>query len=129
MTNGDTSEIRPRAPIQVSTVVNELLKLSPSIRVVTICNMNGKVVYSAHSKRVKNVLSASQSRASLRNAAIAWKRRKSLSRKLGSCKYVVAEYSRIKRITMPAGRNHILFVTTTSAFDHNKLIRRVRHFR
>jgi len=129
MTNGDTSEIRPRAPIQVSTVVNELLKLSSSIRIVTICDMNGKVVYSAHSKRVKNVLSASQSRASLRNAARAWKARKSLARKLGSCKYVVAEYARIKRITMPAGRNNLLFVSTTAAFDHNKVIRRVRHFR
>jgi len=129
MTNGDTSEIRPRAPIQVSTAVNRLLKLSPSVRVVTVCNMNGKIIYTAHAKRVKNVLSASESRASLRNAAIAWKRRKSLSRKLGSCKYVVAEYGRIKRITMPAGRNHLLFVSTTAAFDHNKLIRRVRSFR
>ena len=129
MTNGDTSEIRPRAPIQVSTAVNRLLKFSPSVRVVTVCNMNGKVIYTAHSKRVKNVLSASESRASLRNAAIAWKRRKSLSRKLGSCKYVVAEYSRIKRITMPAGRKHLLFVSTTAAFDHRKLIRRVHSFR
>ena len=66
MTNGETSEIRPRAPIQVSAVTKKLLKLSPSIRVVTICDMNGKVIYTAHSKRVKNVLSASESRASLR---------------------------------------------------------------
>lgn len=115
--------------MEVKSAVNRLLGISPSVRVVTICDSNGKVVYSAHSKRVKNVLSASESRASLRNAAKAWKGRRALARKLGSCKYVVAEYARIKRITMPAGRNHILFVTTTAAFDHNKLIRRVRSFR
>lgn len=115
--------------MEVKSAVDRLLGISPSVRVVTVCDMNGKVVYSAHSKRVKNVLSASESRASLRNAAKAWKGRKSLSRKLGLCKYVVAEYSRIKRITMPAGRNHIIFATTTSSFDHNKLIRRVRSFR
>ncbi len=115
--------------MEAKSAVNRLLGISPSIRVVTICDMNGKVVYTAHSKRVKNVLSASESRASLRNAAKAWKGRKSLARKLGSCKYVVAEYARIKRITMPAGRNNLLFISTTAAFDHNKVIRRVRSFR
>ena len=115
--------------MEVKSAVNRLLGMSPSIRVVTICDMNGTVVYSAHSKRVKNVLSASESRNSLRNAAKAWKGRKALARKLGSCKYVVAEYAKIKRITMPAGRNNILFVSTTAAYDHNKVIRRVRSFR
>jgi len=115
--------------MEARSAVNRILGMSPSIRVVTICDNNGKVVYSAHSKRVKNVLSATESRASLRNAAQAWKGRRSLARKLGSCKYVVAEYARIKRITMPAGRNNILFVSTTAAFDHNKVIRRVRSFR
>ena len=115
--------------MEVKSAVNRILGISPSIRVVTICDMNGSVVYSAHSKRVKNVLSASESRESLRNAARAWKGRKSLARKLGSCKYVVAEYAKIKRITMPAGRNNLLFVSTTASFDHNKVIRRVRSFR
>ena len=115
--------------MEVKSAVNRLLEMSPSIRVVTICTMNGGVVYTAHAKRVKNVLSASESRASLRNAAKAWKGRKSLARKLGSCKYVVAEYAKIKRITMPAGRDNLLFVSTTAAYDHNKVIRRVRSFR
>ncbi len=115
--------------MEAKSAVNRLLGISPSIRVVTICDMSGKVVYTAHSKRVKNVLSANESRVSLRNAAKAWKGRRSLARKLGSCKYVVAEYARIKRITMPAGRNNLLFISTTAAFDHNKVIRRVRSFR
>jgi hypothetical protein len=91
--------------------------------------MNGKPVYSARSKRVKSLLSKQESKASLQLAARAWKTRKKLQRKLGACKYVVAEYGRVKRITMPAGKNHLLYVTTTAAFDHNKLIRRVRAFR
>ena len=45
------------------------------------------------------------------------------------CKYVVAEYDKVKRIIMPAGKNHILYVTTTSTFDHNKVVRKVRSFR
>lgn len=115
--------------MEVQAAADRLLRLSPSVRVVTICNMNGKILYTAHSKRVRNVLSAKESRDSLRNAVRAWKARKALSRKLGRCKYVVAEYDKIKRITMPAGRNALLFVSTTSAMDHNKVIRKVRTFR
>jgi hypothetical protein len=30
---------------------------------------------------------------------------------------------------MPAGKNHLLYVTTTSAYDHNKVVRKARTFR
>jgi hypothetical protein len=66
---------------------------------------------------------------SLQLAARAWKIRKKLERKLGVCKYVLAEYGNVKRITMPAGRNHLLYITTSVSFDHNKVVRKVRSFR
>ncbi len=115
--------------MEVKSAVERLLKLSPSVRVVTVCNLNGKLLYTAHAKRVKNVLSPKESRDSLKNAAKAWKGRRALSRKLGRCKYVVAEYDSIKRITLPAGKNHIIFVSTTAAFDHRKVISKARSFR
>lgn len=115
--------------MQAKAAVERILSISPSVRVATICDRNGKIVFTAHSKKVKNVLSRKESRASLTSAARAWKGRKSLSRKLGACKYVVAEYASVKRITMPAGRNNLLFISTTASFDHNKVIRKVRSFR
>jgi hypothetical protein len=115
--------------MELQQAAEKLIKLSPSVRVVTFCDLNGKPVFTAHSKKVRNVLSQSESKESLKNAARAWKMRKKLARKLGNCKSVVAEYSAVKRITMPAGRNHILYVTTTAAFDHNKIVRKVRSFR
>ena len=115
--------------MQAKAAVERILNISPSVRVATICDRNGKIVFTAHSKKVKNVLSRKESRASLTNAARAWKGRKSLSRKLGACKYVVAEYTSVKRITMPAGRDNLIFVSTTASFDHNKVIRKIRSFR
>ncbi|MEM2159904.1 MAG: hypothetical protein QXN55_02995 [Candidatus Nitrosotenuis sp.] len=115
--------------MEVQQAANKLLGLSPSVRVVTICDMNGKVLYSARSSRVKLLLSKQESKMSLQNAARAWKVRKKLEKKLGACKYVLAEYGNVKRITMPAGKNHLLFITTTSAFDHKKVVNRVRTFR
>lgn len=115
--------------MEVQKAAQKLLDLSPSVRIVTICNMNGKLIYSAHSKRVKNLLSKKESKNSLQTAVRSWKMRKSLARKLGPCKYVLAEYGRVKRIVLPAGKNHLLYVTTTAAYDHNKIIRKARTFR
>lgn len=115
--------------MEVQHASNKLLGLSPSVRVVTVCDMNGKILYSARSSRVKLLLSKQESKMSLQNAARAWKVRKKLEKKLGACKYVLAEYGNVKRITMPAGKNHLLFITTTSAFDHKKVVNRVRTFR
>jgi len=115
--------------MQVSALANKILKLSPSIRYVTIANLNGKILISAHKKTVKTTLSKSESRSSLQMAARGWKQRKALAKKIGRCKYVVAEYDRVKRITLAAGKNHLLYITTTPTANHNRLIQRIRKFR
>lgn len=42
--------------------------------------------------------------------------------KIGMGKYVLAEYEKIKRITMPLDENHILYITTEVSTDHDKII-------
>ena len=115
--------------MEVQSATEKLIRLSPSVRVVTVCDMNGKIVFSARSKRAKILLSKKESMLSLQSAARAWKIRRQLERKLGVCKYVLAEYGNVKRITMPAGRNHLLYITTAGSYDHNKVVRKVRSFR
>ncbi len=115
--------------MDIQKAVEKILKVSPSVRVVSVVDLKGKVVFSERAKKVKILVSKKQSLASLKAAAKDWRQRKKLVRTLGSCKYVVAEYGKIKRIIMPAGKNHILYVTTTASFDHNKVIRKVRSFR
>ena len=114
--------------MEIQSAAEKLLKLSPSIRVVSICDLKGKLIFSTRSKKVKILVTKNQSLASLKAAAYDWKQRKKLLRTLGPCKYVVAEYGKVKRIVMPAGKTHILYVTTTAAFDHNKVIGKVRSF-
>ena len=115
--------------MQVTALANKILKLSPSIRYVTVASLNGKILISAHKKTVKTTLSKAESRSSLQMAARGWKQRKALAKKLGRCKYVVAEYDRVKRITLPAGKNHLLYITTSPTANHNRLIQRIRKFR
>ena len=115
--------------MEIQAAAEKILKVSPSVRVVSVCDLNGKLVFSERAKKVYILVSKKQSLGSLKAAAQDWKPRKKLVRSLGACKYVVAEYDKVKRIVIPAGKNHILYVTTSASLDHNKVVRKVRSFR
>jgi len=115
--------------MEVRDIADKILKVSPSVRIVSVCSLQGKLLFSAHRKSVKNKLTAAESRQSLANAFKAWKTRKKLSHKLGKCRYVIADYERVRRITMPAGKSHFLYVTTSTSLDPMKVISRVRKLR
>ena len=103
----------------------DIMNIDPKIRLVTICDINGKVISSDHRQGVKNLLSPEESKESLELAVNSWKIRSKLAPKIGKGKYVLAEYEKIKRITMPLGDNHILYVTTEPEADHSNIINSV----
>ena len=107
----------------------KIMNMSPAIRFATICDTNGSVKYSGHRKGVKNLLTPSESRQSLRLAVTAWKIRSKLSRKIGKGKYVLAEYAKIKRITLPIGNKHLLYLTTSTGANHAKIINQIVRLR
>ena len=76
--------------MEIRQIAEKVLKISPSVRVVTLIDLKGKLVFSERSKKVKILVSKKQSFASLKAAAMAWNQRKKLVRTLGSCKYIVA---------------------------------------
>jgi hypothetical protein len=103
----------------------DVMNIDPKIRLVTICDINGKVMFSDHRQGVKNLLSTEESKESLELAANSWKIRSKLAPKIGKGKYVLAEYEKIKRITMPLGDNHLLYITTEPEADHSNIINRI----
>jgi hypothetical protein len=98
------------------------MKLEPNIRMVTICDSNGKIMFSDHKPGVTNLLSPEESKKSLQMAINAWKSRNELVGKIGKGKYVLAEYEKIKRITLPLGGDHVLYITTDPQADHVKIL-------
>ena len=106
---------------------SDIMNIDPKIRLVTICDINGKVMFSDHRQGVKNLLSPEESKESLELAVNSWKIRSKLAPKIGKGKYVLAEYEKIKRITMPLGDNHLLYVTTEPEADHQNIINRIRN--
>ena len=100
----------------------DIMNLDPKIRLVTICDKGGRVMYSEHREGVRNLLTPEESKKSLELAVNAWKTRSELAPKIGKGKYVLAEYEKITRITMPLGHdnedNHLLYITTEQEADH-----------
>src|SRR5438094_9865171 len=98
------------------------MKLDPQIRLITICDMNGQILLSHQRPGVINLLTPEESRKSIEMAVKGWKTRSELAPKIGKGKYVLAEYEKVKRITMPLGDNHLLYVTTEVDANHSVII-------
>jgi hypothetical protein len=108
-------------------IYDDIMNTDPKIRLVTICDSNGKIMHSEHREGVQNLLSSEESKKSLELAVNSWKTRNTLAPKIGKGKYVLAEYEKIKRITMPLDdEQHLLYLTTEPEADHSRIIERVR---
>src|SRR5438067_10631978 len=112
--------------MEYKRIHENIMKSDPKIRLVTICDLNGKIMHSEHREGVKNLLTPEESKKSLELAVNAWKTRSDLAPKIGKGKYVLAEYEKIKRITMPLDDKHLLYVTTEVECDHSTLIDRIQ---
>src|ERR687889_919078 len=107
-------------------VYEDVMNLDPNIRLVTICDLDGKIKHSDHRQGVKNLLTPEESKESLELAVNSWKIRSKLAPKIGKGKYVLAEYEKMKRITMPLDSNHILYITTEIEADDRGIIDKIR---
>ncbi len=104
----------------------DIMNIDPKIRLVTLCDENGQIMYSRHREGVKNLLNNEESKKSLELAMTSWKIRSELADKIGKGRYVLAEYEKIKRITMPFGDDLLLYVTTEVEVNHLNIYDRIR---
>jgi hypothetical protein len=61
----------------------DIISIDPNIRLVTICDTNGNILFYCHRQGVQNLLSEDESRKSLEMAMYSWKVREGLSDKIG----------------------------------------------
>jgi hypothetical protein len=54
-------------------IYGEVMSFDPKVRVVTICDLNGEMMYSGHREGVKNLLTSKESKESLELAVKGWK--------------------------------------------------------
>ena len=106
----------------------EILDLDPKIRFAGVCDDTGETKFGGQREGIKNLLSPEETKRSNLQALARWALRNSLSPKVGKGKYAMAEYEKVKRITIPLDNSHLLLVTTEVNADHSRLIDQVLKF-
>ena len=104
------------------SLYDKILNIDTKIRYVTICDMDGRITQTGHRKGVKKILSPGESLEAITMATNSWKLRNKVSNKIGKGKYAIAVYEKIKRITIPFGGEHLIYLTTEVDADHSKII-------
>ena len=102
-----------------------ILDLDPKIRFAGVCDDTGETKFGGQREGIKNLLSPEETKRSNLQALARWALRNSLSPKVGKGKYAMAEYEKVKRITIPLDNSHLLLVTTEVNADHSRLIDQV----
>ncbi len=105
----------------------DILNVDPKIRYAGICDDTGQTKYGGQRQGVQNLLSPEETKRSNLQALARWSLRNSLAPKIGKGKYAVAEYEKLKRITIPLENYHLLLITTEVEVDHQKIIDNVLH--
>src|SRR5512133_903058 len=103
----------------------DILNLDLKFRFAGICDDSGEIKYGGEREGVKNLLSAEETKKSNLQALARWGLRNALAAKTGKGRYAMAEYEKIKRITVPLENDHLLLVTTEVEADHRSIINNV----
>ncbi|RMF28589.1 MAG: hypothetical protein D6752_07400 [Candidatus Nitrosothermus koennekii] len=102
-----------------------IIKMDPKVRFAVICDESGEIIYGGHRDNIDSLLTEEESKRSLQQAWARWKLRNELASKIGRGKYAMAEYEKIKRITIPLDDMHLLLVTTDVTADHMRIINEI----
>jgi hypothetical protein len=99
-----------------------ILNLDPKIRFAGICDETGEIIFGGQREGVNNLLSPEETKKSNLQALARWGLRNALAAKTGKGRYAMAEYEKIKRITVPLENYHLLLITTEVEADHGRII-------
>ena len=104
----------------------DIMDIDPNILLVTVCDTNGNIALDRHRKDADKLLDEEESKKSLSMAVNSWQERNELSAKIGKGMYVLAEYEKVKRMTMPFGEDLLLYLTTVVNADTDIIYNKVR---
>ncbi|MFB5620392.1 MAG: DUF6659 family protein [Nitrosopumilus sp.] len=99
--------------------------LEPAIRGVFVYHFSGELLAGGMLEDVKSHLPNEEITKSVRNTISRWKSRESLYPFLGTGKYSITEYEKIKRITILLETHVILVISMEVEVDHDLIIEKV----
>jgi len=113
--------------MKCETLVDKLLDSDHHIRFAAIFDMSGNVKASKERKGIVRMVSSDKTKEWATVAVNAWKSREQLYPMIGQGQYVLAVYKNLKRITMPVGENHLIYITFDNDGGQEDIIRAVQN--
>lgn len=109
-------------PRGTEDLFKQIFALDKTIRFVGIADRYGKIIASQYREGLQPLLSKSDSERSVVQSAIRMSTRRTLEAKLGSTVYSFTMYEKVKRATLPMGREEFLMVSFDVESDHEEII-------
>ena len=104
---------------------NSIMNIDDRVRFVTIVDKSGNVEFGGQREEVENYLSEEDQQKSLKQVRDAWFVREQFSDSIGSGKYALAEYEKVKRFSFPMNNSYFLYITTEPEIDTNVFIENI----
>jgi len=113
--------------MKCETLVDKILDSDHHVRFAAIFDMSGNVKASKERKGIVRMVSSDKTKEWASLAVNAWKKREQLYPMIGEGQYVLAVYKNLKRITMPVGKDHLIYVTFDNDGGQEDIIRAVQN--
>lgn len=95
-----------------------LIDFDELIRFAAVADKNGEILWHSQRKGIKNIIPLDVTKKTIRRAAEAWDSRGEVVPIAGRGMYALAAYEKIKRITIPLDKDHILYISTDNRPKH-----------
>jgi len=106
-------------------LADKLLHSDSHIRFVAISNMDGNILASVNREGMNNILTEDETEKSLQRAISSWNSRRELFDKTGEGKYALVVYEKLKRITIPIDKEHLIYITFDSDGNNRDVVQAV----
>ena len=115
------------APINYEKFCDEVLKLDKKIRFVGIFNSHFKLIKMREG--LQSLLSPEETQFSIIDTFSKWRTRQGLAKKLGEPLYAMAEYEKVKRITIPINDDGLILVSAEPSVNHETITKEILSIR
>lgn len=104
---------------------NNVMKIDESIRFAGVLDKNGRLVSGGYREGLSSLLQSDESKMSFHYASKAWESRKNLSHRVGSEKFAIVEFEKVKQISIPVDNQSILLVSVEPKTDHDQIMKSI----
>ena len=112
--------------MEYEQLCKSIFEIDKQIRFAAVYNSKIEKVAGGIRKGVKTLIPESITKLSVEQSFIRWNTRVLMKDWIGSPKYALAEYEKIKRFTFYLEKNMILLVSVELELDNNLIINRIR---